>query len=147
MPIKFPCPKCNSNLKIADTYKGQPLRCPAPNCGANITPEIVTLNKELSEIEAVIVECENKIRDGRHSVAIVKQQALRIAAPGVVMAKVNTGDKEWFEEYERKIRHISELDTIDINRLHELRNQHPNDSRTIQLGHRAADCFIKLSDI
>jgi len=149
MPIKFPCPKCNSNLKIADTYKGQPLRCPAPNCGANITPDIVTLNKELSEIEAVINELEEKIKDGRHSVAIVKQRILEIADPSELMAKVNAGDQRWIEAYKKEVQRVGELDTIGliVKRLHALRNQHPNDSRIIQLGYRAADCYMKLGEI
>ena len=126
MPIKFRCPKCNSKLKIADTYKGQPLRCPAPNCGANITPEIVTLNKELSEIEAVINELEEKIKDGRHSVATVKQRIQAIASPDEIAAKFNAGDREWIEAYTKEVRRVGELGAImNIHRLYELKSKHP----------------------
>jgi len=95
----------------------------------------------------VLNECENKIKDGRLSVAVVKQRIQAIADPNEMMAWVNSGDIKRIEAYKKATLQASEINTIDIKRLSELGHQHPNDSRVIQLGNRAADCHLKLSEI
>ena len=150
MTIKFCCPN-GHKLKVDDIHGGKTSKCPTCREYATApTVEAYALTTELSEIEAVINELEEKIKDGRHSVATVKQRNLAIL--GVVAA--NAGDQEWIEKndgdqgwIEKEVRRAGELDTIDINRLYELRDKHPNDSRIIQLVYKAADCNMKLGKI
>ena len=151
--ITFPCqnpnqPKCTRIFDVSEELVGNAARCPL--CGfRNTVPsaEAVALNNELFQMEAVLNECENKIKDGRLSVAVVKRRIQEIADPNEIMAWINAGDVKKIEAYKKATLKVSEIDSIDIKRLSELGYQHPNDSRVIQLGNRAADCHLKLSEI
>jgi len=112
-----------------------------------MSTQSTSLNEELSAIEAVVNEYEEKINDGRHSVENLKKQIEAIADANEVMAKMNAGDNEWLDKWKKKSTQLSGIDKINILRLSELKYQYPNESRIFKLGNRAVKCFLKLCEI
>ena len=150
--ITFPCPNqtCPKEWDVEEKHVGKTVDCPVCKKPVTVpTVAAIALNRELDQIEAVINEFEEKIKDGRHSVATVKQRIQAIARPDEIAAKFKAGDREWIEAYTKEINRVGECGTItrDIHRLYELKSKHPNDSRIIPLGYRAVDCYMKLSEI
>ena len=97
----------------------------------------MSLNEELAAFEAAVNECEKMLADGRFNVDAIEKQIRNTADPNAMIAK--TG--EWIGIL------IGQSKKIDIVRLKELKNQHPNDSRISQLGNRAAKCVLALNSI
>ena len=149
--ITFRCQNPNScprTFTVSDEHVGRRANCPVCEFRNTVpSAETVVLNNELSQIEAVLNECETKIKNGRHSIAVVKRRVQEIADPNEIMAWINARDVEKIEAYQKETLRVSEVDTIDITRLQELGHQHPNDPRVTKLGHRAADCYLNLSEI
>ena len=149
--ISFPCQNpnpCPKTFSVSVEHVGRSANCPI--CGFQntvLSAETIALNNELSKIESELAECENKIKDGRLSVAVVKRRIQGIADPNEIMAWINAGNVEKIEAYKKATLLAGEINTIDIKRLSELGHQYPNNSRVIQLGNRAADCHLELSKI
>jgi len=97
----------------------------------------VSNNDELSEIEAVVNECEKEIQDRSICVESVMQHMRN--APTTSVAKA----QEYADEYMR----IKGTGRIDIQRLAGLIRDHSGDPRVHELGSRAAKCYLKLSEI
>ena len=149
--ISFPCQNpnpCPKTFSVSVEHVGRSANCPI--CGFQntvLSAETIALNNELSKIESELAECENKIKDGRLSVAVAKRRIQGIADPNEIMAWINAGNVEKIEAYKKATLLAGEINTIDIKRLSELGHQYPNNSRVIQLGNRAADCHLELSKI
>jgi len=95
-----------------------------------------TLDGELAEIEALVNDCEEKIKDGRYSVNTLRHQAEEVYR--------NAGK----EAMDAKVRsQIKEMRKINIHRLNRLKEQYPDDFRILKLGNKATKCFLKLGEI
>ncbi|MDR0517960.1 MAG: fibrobacter succinogenes major paralogous domain-containing protein [Fibromonadaceae bacterium] len=105
------------------------------------------LNEELAEIEEVVSEWEEKIKDGRHSVENLQKQIEGIADADTVMAKMNSGDNEWLNAWKKETIELSGIPKINMSHLGKLKYQHPNDPRISKLGNRAVKCYLKLCEI
>jgi len=97
----------------------------------------MSINDELTVIEAIMNESEKEIKTGTISAEAIVRSIDKIADPNVQFAK--TG--EWIAMLKGKIN------KINIMRLKELKHQHPNDLRIRQLGRRAAECFLTLHEV
>ena len=112
-----------------------------------MSTQSTSLADELSAIEAVVSDYEEKIKDGRHSVENLKKQIEAVADPNEVMSRMNAGDNEWLDKWKKETVQLSGIDKINILRLSELKFQYPNESRIFKLGDRAVKCFLKLCEI
>jgi len=106
-----------------------------------------TINDELSQIEAIVIEYEEKIKDGRYSAENSARQSLGISDFRTLAAKFNAGDKEWLEKYKAEIVRKNGSEDIDMLRFTTLDMDYPNNSRIKKLASRAAKCLLKLHEI
>jgi len=95
----------------------------------------MSLNEELTAIEAVVSECEKEIASGKISVDAIVSQIRAITDPNAMIAKGG----------EMVGMLIGKSKQMHILRLKELKHQCPNDPRINSLGSRAAECFLKLN--
>ena len=97
----------------------------------------MSLDNELSQIEAIVIGCEKELKHESFNANAIVNRLRGIADPAAKTAKGNeligwlTGKNE----------------NINIERLLELKDQYPNDSRVCKLGRRAVDCCAALQDI
>jgi len=97
----------------------------------------MSLDNELSQIEAIVIGCEKELKHESFNANAIANRLRGIADPAAKTAKSNeligwlTGKSE----------------NINIERLLELKDQYPNDSRIGKLGRRAVDCCAALQDI
>jgi hypothetical protein len=102
----------------------------------------MSVNDEITAIEAVVDELEKKIADGRLSVESLVSHKHKIMQ-GMTDAEMIANAEKIHDE----IVEFSEIDRIDAKRIKELKQHHPNDSRINKLAHRAANCYFTLLDI
>ena len=99
--------------------------------------EVMPNNDELSEIEAVVSECETEIQSGTLCVESVLQHMRN--APNTDMTKA--------QEYAKEYIRVKGAGRIDIHRLAGLKKSHSDNPRVHELGSRAAKCYLQLSEI
>jgi len=97
----------------------------------------LSLDGELAAIDAVLSESEKELEDGIISANVIVEQITSITEPVAQFAK--------FKELNELL--ASKSKRINIVRLSGLERQRPNDSRIKELGRRAVNCFIALSEI
>jgi TolA-binding protein len=97
----------------------------------------MTLNEELSAIEAAVDECEKEIASGTISVTTIVSQICPSADFSTQMLEL----QEQIASMNSRIEHLP------IQRLRELKFENPNNSRISKVAHRAAECFVKLMKI
>jgi len=97
----------------------------------------MSLNDELTALEAVINESEKMLADGSLDVDMIEKQIKSVTDPNAMIAQAG----KWIGILKDRI------DKINIVRMKELKYQHPNDSRISQLGSKAAKCFFALNSI
>ena len=97
----------------------------------------MSINDELTAIEATVDECEKMIADGKINADALVRQIQSIVNPDTMIAKAG----------EVTSMLIGQSNKINIMRMKELKNKHPNDLRVSQLGRRAAQCFLTLMNV
>jgi len=97
-----------------------------------------SLNDELSQIEAVVRRCKQELKNGTVSVECILQHMRNGPDPTRDMAKA--------QEYVNALTN-NLMGRININRLAELKNQHPDNSRICELGSRGAKCHLMLCEV
>ena len=97
----------------------------------------MSFDSELSQLEAVVSECEKDIQDGTFDADAIVSQICSIADPKAKIAKGG----EWIAQLMEK------LNKLNILRLNELMHQHPHTPRIKELGHRVVNCYLALHDI
>jgi hypothetical protein len=96
-----------------------------------------SLNADLSQIEAVVNECEQMIADGKINADALVKQIQSVTDPQAMIAKGG----------EVIALLMGQIKKINIVQLKELRSKHPNDSRVRQVVGKAAQCLLKLNNI
>ena len=94
----------------------------------------MSVSDELAAIEAVVNEIEKDIEDGTISVEAILRQIRSVAGTAGQMAKCQ----------ELAGRLMDKSKRIDIKRLKELKQHHPDDSTIGKLANRAANCYLTL---
>jgi len=102
----------------------------------------MSVNDEIAAMEAAIDDLEKKIADGRLSNETSFRYFEKLIQ-GMSDSEIDANA----EKLQAKIMEFSEIHRIDKQRIRELREHHPNDSRISKLAHRAADCYLKLCSI
>ena len=97
----------------------------------------MSINEELTAIEAVVDECNEMIESGEISVNAIVNRIRSITDPNAMIAKGG----------ELVGLLIGQSKQINIVRLKELKHIHPNDARIAALGRRAAKCFLTLNEV
>ncbi|MCL2284182.1 MAG: ankyrin repeat domain-containing protein [Fibromonadales bacterium] len=97
----------------------------------------LSLDGELSEIDAVLSELEKELKEEKISANMMVEQITSISDPTEQFAK----SKELNELL------VSKSKKIKIVRLSGLKQQYPNNSRIKELGRRSVDCFIAFTEI
>ena len=97
----------------------------------------MSLNDELSQIAAVVDECEKEIRNGTLDANAVVRQIQSVAGTEAQIAKMG----EWIASITGK------LNNLKLVRLRELKLQHPDDTRVSELGRRVLNCSMALYGI
>ena len=117
------------------------------DCLSGRVGQSISLDGELDQIEAVVVELENNIRNREISVENLKRQIQGIADSDTIMAKIRANDIEWITALQKEFIRRSGVDKINIMRLSKLKDLHPDDTRIRQLGSRAVKCLMALHEI
>ena len=97
----------------------------------------MSLDDDLSKIESVVVGCETELKNKSFSATAIAYRLRGIADPAARTAKGNAL-AGWLAE---------KCETLDIERLLELREQNPENPRINDLGRRAASCCAALQYI
>jgi hypothetical protein len=97
----------------------------------------MSLDDELSKIEAVVSACEKELKNQSFSATAIADRMRSIADSKARTAKGNELSG-WLAE---------KCETVDIERLLELRDQNPDDPRINGLGRRAVNYCAALQDI
>ena len=94
----------------------------------------MTLNDELSQIEAAVNECEKELQAGTLDADAIVRQIRSVSNPEAMIAKGG----EWVALL------MGKLNTLKIVRLKELKHQHPDDTRINTLGTKTVKCYLAL---
>jgi hypothetical protein len=97
----------------------------------------MTLNDELSALEAVANECEKEIAAGTLNADALVKQICAVTDPNAMILK----GKDIIVEI------LGRANKINVVRLKELKHQHPNDARVSKVVSQAANCYMKLMEI
>ncbi len=97
----------------------------------------MSLDNELSKIETIIIGCEKELKNASFNASAITSRLRGIADPATRTAKGNEL-AGWL---------AGKSETIDIERLLELKNQNPDNSRVGELGRRAVNYCAALQDI
>ena len=94
----------------------------------------MSVSDELAAIEAVVSEIEKDIENGTISVEAILKQIRSVTGTAAQMAKCQELAGGLMAKSKR----------IDIKRLKELKQHHPDDSTIGKLADRAANCYLTL---
>ena len=97
----------------------------------------MTLDNELSQIDAVVNECEKGIQDGTLNADAIVSQIQSVAGQEAQIAKCG----------EAIALLVGKLDQLKLVRLKELKNQYPHDARLNAVGRKAVNSYLAVSGV
>jgi len=97
----------------------------------------MSLDNELSQIEAVVNGCEKELRAGTLNADAIVSQIRSVAGQEAQIAKCG----------EAIASLVGKLDQLKLVRLKELTKQYPNDVRINALGRRAVKSYLAVSGV